>query len=42
MANVKGISVSTKEDPTVISDSGSVRIGSISLAFPPVPTKSDR
>jgi hypothetical protein len=35
MANVKGISVTTKENPTVISDSGKIRIGSIAPAFPP-------
>jgi hypothetical protein len=28
--------ISTKESPTVISDSGRVRIGSASPAFPPV------
>lgn len=36
MAKVKGISVSAEENPTVISDSGSVRMGSVSPAFPPV------
>ena len=35
MANVKGISASTEESPLVISDSGRVRIGSASPAFPP-------
>jgi hypothetical protein len=35
MTKVKGISVSTKESPTVISDSGRIRIGSLSPAFPP-------
>jgi hypothetical protein len=28
--------ISTKESPTVISDGGRVRIGSVSPAFPPV------
>jgi hypothetical protein len=36
MAKVKGISVSTEENHTVISDSGKVRMGSVSPAFPPV------
>ena len=36
MANVKESSVSTKENPTVISDSGRVRSGSLSPAFPPL------
>ena len=35
MANVKDRQLSTKENPTVISDSGRVRIGSVSPAFPP-------
>ena len=36
MVNVKEMSDTTKECPTVISDSGPVRIGSLSPAFPPV------
>ena len=36
MANVKGIPTSTKQSATVISDSGRVRIGNSSPAFPPV------
>jgi hypothetical protein len=39
MANVKGISVTTKQSPTVISDSGRVRIGNTSPAFPPARSK---
>jgi hypothetical protein len=35
MANANG-NVSTKQSPAVISDSGRVRIGSSSPAFPPV------
>jgi hypothetical protein len=36
MAKVKGISITTKESRTVISDSGRVRIGDMSPSFPPV------
>ena len=37
MANVKDSrQPSAKENPTVISDSGRIRIGSVSPAFPPV------
>ena len=36
MANVKQISLSGNENPTVISDSGRIRVGSIAPAFPPV------
>jgi hypothetical protein len=36
MANVKIIAASTQKQPTGISDSGPVRIGSVSPAFPPV------
>jgi hypothetical protein len=36
MANAKDSHVSTKESPAVISDSGRVRIGNSSPAFPPV------
>ena len=41
MANVKGISVGSKENPNAISDSGRVRIGSVSPAFPPVRTPAN-
>ena len=36
MAKVKDSHVSTKETPAAVSDSGRVRIGNSSPAFPPV------
>jgi hypothetical protein len=39
MANVIGISGNTKENRTVITDSGRVRIGNTSPAFPPARSK---
>jgi hypothetical protein len=40
MANAKHSNVSTKESPAFISDSGRVRIGNTSPAFPPVRSSS--